>query len=318
MNNAINNASIIDLSAVQVQATDLRSSGILVTCLMHGSTLSITDRAASDDLARDKGADRKSIAVQKKLAESVTELKNLNNLKGTMYNGLNRLTYDFAGDARYLPAGRFEEFAQWWSDLLKEHADRKQKFLDAWPTAIANAAFAASGLGQLFNRNDYPTVEELERKFYVELIQSEVPVGDFRNVLFHEALGDARARLQQHVDQTVKQMLNTQAQQLRAVMESLAHACTLDYEDTPEGKKVRRNPLREATVEKALALCRTFEQFNPAGSAELEAVRQALASTLTAMPYEVLRTSDSAREQVKEEIDAVRPQVDALLDKFSL
>ena len=303
-------ANVIDINSAPIQATDLRSSGILVTCMMHGSTLTVTDKRAGDSVAADNDAARASVAVIKKLAANMPELRDLQIMRQTMYNGLKARTYDFAGDARYLPATRFEEFAAWWSELVKEHAQRKAAFLAAWPDAVATAAFQASGLGRLFDRNDYPSVEELDRKFYVEIVQSEVPVGDFRNVLFHEALGDAKASLQQYVNRTVQGMLDSQMQQMKEVLTSLSHCCTVDYEDTDAGVKVRRRRLHQSTVEKAVEMCRTFQTFNPAGSGELEDIRRMLVSALDGMSYAVLQSSDACREQVKEDVDTI-------LNKFS-
>jgi hypothetical protein len=306
--NTSNAHNIITLEK-PAHVTDLRSSGILVTCLMHSTTLTVTDKQAGNDVADRVGASRQSVELRKKLAGNMPQLKDLQNMRQTMYNGLKTLTYDWAGDSKYLPSPRFEAFAQWWSDLQKQHAAAKQAFLQAWPDVVAAAAFE---LGDLFDRNDYPSAESLENKFYMELIQSEVPVGDFRNVLFHEALGDATAALQRHVNNAVQGMLAQQMKQLGDVLRSLSKTCTVEVEHDPQngGAKIKRGRLYQTTVEKALELADMFATFNPAGDADLREARSMLAETLRDVSYDSLKENDTLRTEVKRGVDNI-------LNKFS-
>ena len=308
----------LSASNVPMHVTDLRSSGIIVTSIMKTTTLSVVDRAASAEIARLKSADQKSLALNKFLLKDMPELTALHNMRQTMYNGLNLRTFDWAGDARYLPSPRFETFFAWWEGVLKPlFEERKAEFLRAYPAAVREefdrATFKSAagntlrnGLGDLFNPNDYPTVAELDRKFSLTLVRSEVPVGDYRNVLFHEALGDAKAQFDQHVERQVQQMLDDQTKQLSTVLHSLSHCCEVWQESTVSGEvKVRRRKLYETTLGKALELCNLFAQFNPAGSRDLSEARDMLAAALDGVEYDALRESDTLRTQVKEEVDAI-------------
>ena len=146
----------------------------------------------------------------------------------------------------------------------------------------------------------------MDRKFSLTLVRSEVPVGDYRNVLFHEALGDAKAQFDQHVERQVQQMLDDQTKQLSTVLHSLSHCCEVWQESTVSGEvKVRRRKLYETTLGKALELCNLFAQFNPAGSRDLSEARDMLAAALDGVEYDALRESDTLRTQVKEEVDAI-------------
>ena len=307
----------LSASNVPMHVTDLRSSGIIVTAIMRSTTLSVTDPLAGLEVAQNKHADARNIELRKKLFGSMPELKALHNMRQTMYNGLNVYTYDWAGDARYLPAVRFEAFFAWWDELERTFEARKAEFLRAYPAAVREefdrATFKSAagntmrnGLGDLFNPNDYPTVAELDRKFSLTLVRSEVPVGDYRNVLFHEALGDARAQLESHVERQVQQMLDDQTKQLSTVLHSLSHCCEVWQESSASGEvKVRRRKLYETTLGKALELCNLFAQFNPAGSKDLSEARDMLAAALDGVEYDALRESDTLRTQVKEEVDAI-------------
>jgi hypothetical protein len=303
-NNTNNTGSTLVPLPMPEHITDLRSSGILVTCLMHSTTLTVTDRNAGNEMADRKGASRQSVELRKKLAGNMPQLKNLQNLRQTMYNGLRVHTYDWAGDSRYLPSQRFEAFSTWWVDLQKQHAEAKAAFLEAWPDVVSAAAFE---LGDLFNRDDYPTAEQLAGKFYMEMIQAEVPAGDFRNVLFHEALGDAHASLQRHASNAISGILEAQMKQLGDVMRSLSKACEVEtVYDAPGGKiKTTRGRLYQTTVERALELCDMFSQFNPSKDADLREARNMLAETLRDVTYDNLRESDTMRVEVKKSVDDI-------------
>jgi len=296
-------SNIITLKDPQI-ATDLRSCGILVTPVVKSTTLTIRDKQTGAEVAANKNAMTDAVEVNKKLAPGLNELKLLLNFRQTIHNGMNEFCYDWAGDQRYLPATRFEAFFKWWESKLQEHATLKANFLTVWPDVRSKAAF---DLGDLFNKDDYPTVEELDRKFTVRLYKAEVPVGDFRNVLMHEALADQKASMQADLNDQMHQMYNEQVGQLTEMLSRLSKACTID---TTSGK-VKRGKVYDSTIEKALELCDTFDKFNPTGSVVLRDARNALADALAGITTDTLRESDSLRIQVK-------TQVDDILSKFNI
>lgn len=286
-------------------ATDLRSSGILVTPAVKSTTLTIRDKQVGEEVAAAKSAASNAVEVNKKLAPGLNELKQLLNFRQAIHNGMNDFCYDWAGDQKYLPAPRFEAFFKWWDTKLVEHATLKEKFLAVWPDVRSKAAF---DLGDLFNKDEYPTVEELDRKFTVRLYKAEVPVGDFRNVLMHEALADQKASMQADLNDQMQSMYDEQVGQLIEMLTRLSKACKI--ETSPDGK-VKRGKVYDTTIEGALELCDTFSKFNPTGSMALSDARNALADALAGITTDTLRESDTLRTQVK-------TQVDDILSKFNI
>ncbi|NBS24523.1 MAG: hypothetical protein EBS78_11275 [Altererythrobacter sp.] len=286
-------------------ATDLRSCGILVTPVVKSTTLTIRDKQVGEEVAAAKSASSNAVEVNKKLAPGLSELKLLLNFRQTIHNGMNDFCFDWAGDTKYLPAPRFEAFFKWWDAKLQEHAALKAKFLAVWPDVRSKAAF---DLGDLFNKDEYPTVEELDRKFTVRLYKAEVPVGDFRNVMMHEALADQKASMQADLNDQLQSMYDEQVKRLVEMLGRLSKACTV--EPQADGK-VKRGKVYDSTIEKALELCDTFSKFNPTGSVELHDARNALADALAGITTDTLRESDTLRTQVK-------TQVDDILSKFQI
>lgn len=283
--------------------TDLSTCGILVTPIITSTTLTIRDRAAGEDLALDKKANAKAVEVNKKLAAHMAEHRLLQNHRQTVYNGFNVFTYAFAGDQRYLPSVRFEQFYPWWKLMESEHTRLKTAFLSEWPNV---RGMAAMELGELFNRHDYPTAEELERKFTIRLVEQPVPQNDFRNVLFHEAMRDAKECMQQHLNEQLEVMLQTQIEQVSTVLKSLSHCCEVEMvQDDNGGVRTKRRKLYDSTLTKAMELCDVFDKFNPTGSIVLRDIRADLMQVLDGVSIEVLRESDTMRTTVKEGVDDI-------------
>lgn len=296
--------SIITLKDPTIK-TDLRSCGILVTPVVKSTTLTIRDRQTGAEVAAQKNATSGAVEVNKKLAPGLGELTKLLNFRQTIHNGMNDHTFDFAGDQKFLPAPRFERFFKWWDERVAEHAQLKHDFLSVWPDVRSKAAF---DLGDLFNRDEYPTVEELDRKFTIRLYKAEVPVGDFRNVIMHEALADQKASMQADLDSQLQTMYDEQVKQLVEMLTRLSNACKVEV--SRDGK-VRRGKVYDVTLEKALELCDTFNKFNPTGSVLLRDARDALSSALQGVTTDTLRESDTLRSQVK-------TTVDDILNKFTI
>lgn len=283
----------------------LRSSGTLVTPVIRSTTLTIRDRRASNKVASDNNCQAtNAIDVNKKLASTMAQHRALQNHRQTIHNGMNVYTFDFAGKTRFLPSSRYPAFKAWWAEMVDQHAKLKAAFLKHWPDVRANAAFA---LGDLFDRNEYPTADELERKFSIDLFESEVPEGDFRQALSTELANDLHNHYQNQFSRIVQDMLAEQTQQLASVMKSISHCCDLEVVTEPDGsQRTKRRKLYDATIQKALEMCDTFARLNPAGDPGLEQARADLSRVLADVPnVETLRESDSLRVKVKAGVDDI-------------
>jgi hypothetical protein len=284
------------------QKNCLRAAGILVIPEITSTTLTIRDRVAGGELAASKHASAKAVEVNKKLAGNMPEHRLLQNHRQTVHNGMNVFTFEFAGDQRFLPSPRFERFFAWWDEMVRQHSELKQAFLTAWPDVRAKAAFE---LGELFDRNDYPTASELGRKFSINLFKCEVPAGHFMEVEFAASLQNARDAFQIEIDRKVDAMLDEQITQIVGVMKSISTCCDIEVVNTNGEAKVKRKRLYDSTLQKALELCNTFDKFNPKDDDRLRSACSALRSTLEGVDITTLRESDSLRVKVKANVDGI-------------
>jgi hypothetical protein len=292
-----------------MQITSLATSAILVSVEVHGRTGSKKSAELSNELTASKGADEDTADVSKKLFAGCPEHRALTKFRSTITNGMNVLTYAWAGRQRLLPMTRYAKFMDWYAQREAEHDRLKNEFLAAYPTLVNNAAYKA---GRMFNRNEYPSVDELRDDFSISLYQAEVPLGDFRVEVSHSLAADLRDFYTKQAKSYVDGVMNTQRTQLLSVLKQIHHCCGIDTKTDENGEvKVTRRKLYASTIEKALEMCETFRSFNPGYDTELMEARLALESALSGIDPKTVGNSDTKRAQLGEDVNDI-------LKKFSI
>jgi hypothetical protein len=112
--------------------------------------------------------------------------------------------------------------------------------------------------------------------------------------------------MQQHLNEQLEAMLQTQVEQIATVLKSLSHCCEVEMvQDDNGGFRTKRRKLYDSTLTKAMELCNVFDKFNPTGSIVLRDIRSDLMQVLDGVSIEVLRESDTLRTTVKEGVDDI-------------
>lgn len=284
----------------------MATASILVDVDINVWTATKQDRALSDEVTTAKHASDKAARVVKNLLVGSVSHKDVLNFRQTVYNWMQRCTYDWSRNQRALPHVNLPRFQKEYAELEAEFYRRVDTFCNEYPTLVSNMAFKMSGQGDMFNRADYPDVSEVRNKFNMRLITSEVPLGDFRCQIAQDLADDLFKHYSSQTERIVQDILKQQTSQLVEVMESISHCCENEEVTDKDGNaKVKRRKIYDTTVQRAIQLCETFQSFNPTGDATLEKARAALARTLSGTPIESLRESDAVRSRVKDDIDNI-------------
>jgi hypothetical protein len=165
----------------------------------------------------------------------------------------------------------------------------------------------------MFNRNDYPTVDELRHKFGVDLYISEVPMSDFRCGIASEIADDLFDTYSRQAENIVSHVVMEQKTRFVEVMQSISHCCGVDeigVDDNTGEAKLRKRKIYDTTIQKALEMCETFKGFNLSADPDLELARASLQRALADVTAKDIRESDAVRSSVKEDVDSI-------LSKFS-
>jgi hypothetical protein len=281
----------------------LASSCVLVSVESHVWNATVQDKQISNEVTAAKKASSDSGKFVKHLLAKNPEHKAVLNYRQTIYNWVQRSTYDWAGSQRLLPVINLAKFHKEYADHEAEFSRLVDDFLDKYPAIVSNMAFVQ---GDMFDRNEYPDVSELKRKFSVDLIQSEVPTGDFRCAIAQDLLDDMSTHYNRQAKRMVEQILAKQSEQLVDVMKSISYCCEIETTVDSNGEiKVRRRKLYDSTLDRARELCDTFREFNLVSDPKLEEARASLEVLLSGIEIEKLRNSDTQRVVIKEGIDDI-------------
>jgi hypothetical protein len=281
----------------------LASSCVLVSVESHVWNATVQDKQISNEVTAAKKASSDSGKFVKHLLAKNPEHKAVLNYRQTIYNWVQRSTYDWAGSQRLLPVINLAKFHKEYADHEAEFSRLVDDFLDKYPAIVSNMAFVQ---GDMFDRNEYPDVSELKRKFSVDLIQSEVPTGDFRCTIAQDLLDDMSTHYNRQAKRMVEQILAKQSEQLVDVMKSISYCCEIETTIDGNGEiKVRRRKLYDSTLDRARELCDTFREFNLVSDPKLEEARASLEVLLSGIEIEKLRNSDTQRVVIKEGIDDI-------------
>ena len=292
--------------------TSLATSAVLVTVDVNVWSATKQDRTISGEVTSSKKADPNAGRFVKNLLANNVYNKDLVNYRQTIYNWVKAKTYRWNNSQDLLPTIELESFKQEYDKHEKEFNRLLSEFCDKYDSIKSNMAFAQ---GDMYNIQDYPSVEEVRRKFGCKLYISEVPSHDFRCSVAQDLADDLKVNYQRQCEEIVKNVLHQQTDRIVNVMESISHCCGTQEITTKEGEvKSKKRKIYDTTIEKAKELCRTigaFKYVNNEHSQRLRSVAKQLDDTLSGVSSEALRESDYTRDRVKSDIDDI-------LSKFAI
>ena len=144
----------------------LATSSVIVSVDMSVWTGSKQDRVISDEVTTSKNADRNAGRFVKHLLADDPDHKAVLNYRQTVYNWLQRDTYDWSGSQRILPVISLPEFMKKYEVHRIEFSKLVDSFLAKYPAIVSNMAF---NMGDMFQRGDYPSADQLRHKFSMNL-----------------------------------------------------------------------------------------------------------------------------------------------------
>lgn len=297
------------MSVIQLESPNhvisLATSAVLVNAEVSVWSATKQDRVISNEVTTAKKADHSAGRYVKNLLADDPTHKQLLNYRQTVYNWLRRSTYDWNGSLRLLPVVNLPKFKAEFHQHEKSYFALRDEFLGKYPQIVSNMAFKQ---GDMFDRNEYPSVDQIKDKFRIRLYVAEVPQSDYRCAIAQDLAEDLKTTYQKQVnEEIVPQVMADIANQFMEVMESISHCCGVDEIGTStDGEvKTKKRKIYETTVDKAKDLCNTFRAFNLTNDAELAKASASLEKVLGGVTAEDIRESDAVRESVKQGVDDI-------------
>ena len=297
-NNTMTQSNILpqntsDLTSLSTPS--ISSSATLVELGISKWTGRKLDKRASADVASANYASDGVANVHKKLLGNCAELKAIDTLVSDARNTHYSMTMPWSDSGlRLLTTKAYFKYHETMTEIQANFDDCVNTFLQAYDWEITQAQ---AKLGDLFNRDDYPTTESLSRKFGFRLSYMPLPeAGDFRLDINTEAQTEMKSHYETYYTTQLNNAMNDIWQRAFKSLSRMSER--LDYA-SHEDKKLFRDTL----VTNVLDIVDLLSVCNITNNIQMEAMRMKLEDTLQGVTPDALREDAYLRAETKKSID---------------
>ena len=264
------------------------------------------DRGATDEIVTTKNAAAKDAArVNKHLLAGRKELEviqqHINAARTYVYEST--LPWSDSG-IRLLPTKNFMTFNERMGKFEQEFADLVNDFVDVYPSLITAQAMA---LGDMFDRSEYPSPQEVAHKFSFRVNYMPVPnAGDFRVDVGNEAQAELQKKLSALADERIALAMEDAKSRLKEHLDRMMRQLRVEEVN---GKQ-KKGRIHTSLIEGGLELCDALKSLNLTNDITIEAARVELEKLLRSVDADDLRKQVDARTEI-------RSQVAEIVDRFN-
>ena len=255
-----------------------------------------------NNLAVETNADKTQLRHQKKMIDS-PELDEIRSQDGYLQRHLNSISCHYDKSTRFVPNTELDAL---YRAMEAYRTIRRPKLVAAFMAKYRElelvdfaplALPAPDGLGDLFDRGDYPRSEDVNAGF--DFTFELRPVGKINLA----GLPDFIVAMELEKEQTkraaaVEQWTSTMRVALAGVVDGLFEALT------PETGK--RKKLYDTHVSNLVDFCRTFPTRNLGNDAECAKQVETIQQLMSGVSVEHLRNSDNLKAHVAKQLESVR------------
>ena len=246
------------------------------------------DRKASDEVEIQNRAHPRMANVHKKLLGDCQELIAIRKFVGNVRNSHYRMTLPWSDmGLRIIPTTKYFDYHKQMTEYQNEFYTMLDKFLGVYDWAVIQAE---TTLGDMFNKNDYPTADTLRGKFNWRLSYIPMPdAGDFRVDIGNEQADAIREQCAEYYSTMFHQAIQEIAEPLKNMSERL------DYSNG-EDKKVFRDTLVSNVVT-------AIDLLGVTSDPKFVKIKQELDHAFVGVTPDALREDPTLRKNTKQAVD---------------
>lgn len=256
------------------------------------------DKRTQAEVTQAKGAaSKRAASVYKSLFADCKELEDINKFQARVRQEHYRLTQPWNDyGARLLPTTLLMEYKANMNRLQAEFDMLVERFLVKYDTLVAAAAFQ---LGTLFDRTEYPTRNQVKRKFNMEVTFAPLPTsGDFRLDIESDIQQDLIDKYEQRARDQVAAAVQDSWSRLYDALKRLSDRLVIEDDG-------RKRIFHDTMVSSALDLCELLRHMNITNDPSLVKATRQLEDVISGVTPKELREEDGTRIETKKRVDEI-------------
>lgn len=280
--------------------THLSDRALLVQLNVSQWTARKLDKKATREVADANYASRDAGNYNKKLLPMSDSLANIHTMTGDIRREFYANTLPWGlENTHMLPTSNYLSFMTTFRKRKAEWEAVVRKFLTDYPHLQTTAQ---RFLGNLYDAADYPDVNDLQRKFGMDLVVMPVPTNDFRVQLADDELSSIHADIQRRVEESSGLAMKEAWQRLYGHVKLMSERL-----GNTEGR------LHDSLFDNAIELCRILPRLNFSDDPNLEAMRREVETKLVSHNKEAIKGSPTLRKQVADEAADIMARMGAFM-----
>lgn len=265
----------------------------------HQLDKSASQRLTSEASATDDAARVNKHLISKAALAEVTKAANA--LRTHFYT--HTLPWKDNGD-RVISRKPFLSFIEQHEKLMSDMHRAADNFAHViYPAERERARFR---MGALYNPSDYPSPDEVRRRFYASLdIDPVTEIGDFRVKLEAQAQQTLKTQVERAYQERVDRAMQSVWQRVADMVTTFAQ------------RTAANQAIRVELVDNLREIVQILPDLNIVSDPQLESIRKLIESKLIDNDASVLRTDDAVRLQAAAEAAAIADQMRSFMAAFN-
>lgn len=283
-------------------APSIGSSAMLVDMSISFWTGRKKDKKASEDVTDANFAASGVASVHKKLLADCQELVAVHKFTANSRNIHYAMTMPWSKTGlALLPTAQYFKYHQAMTDIQNEYWRLVNTFLQGYEWEIVQAS---AKLGDLFNRDEYPTLDTLRSKFAFNLSYVPLPdAGDFRIDINNEANEQIRDHYQSYYATQLDNAMNDVWTRLHKALAAMSER--LDYSPSATTKADGKKTFRDSLVGNVLDMVELLNVCNVSDNNQMNTARMKLEDAFRGVNADALREDAHLRSETKRTVDEV-------------
>jgi hypothetical protein len=279
----------------------ISSSAVLAELNISVWTANKLDRSATDSVLSNASASKDSAQVRKNLMAGTDKRKKIADYaaRARLYHNQTTLPWSDKG-SRLLPTSLFMEYKTNMNTIKANMNAMIEDFYTNYENLVAQSKFH---LGDLFNAEDYPSIDELQGKFGFRLVFSPLPESnDFRLDIPKNDLEDMARDYELAYKDRLADAMREPWDKLHKCLGHISEKLTAEV--GVDGQEIPKR-YHDTLITNATELCSLLTHLNITKDPKLEEARRGLEITMLGLDIDDIKEHASVRNDVKSKVDEI-------------